>query len=298
MRRVQETLVAQGRIVYYGDCQAIGDWAGFARLARRKWSVTLADAFDPDQLAELAEQLRVGDDAPIIILDEVDRLVDWDQSNTVAGVNEAFFRALRGLSQDNDAQFVFSGERTIADRLWAPDSPHWNFCQRLSLRQLDRDSAASLLFGVLESLSIQFDDGSAAESLLWLATSGHPRLVQLLGDRLVQQLNQRPGGDRAQLSLGDLRAEVESFDFKREYLETYWGQATRYERQLGQAVAGGRRRTLQELHAVPAREEDLGHALRVLELYGIIDVSANEASLRAEFMPDALQTIGRERTLV
>lgn len=286
LRRVEETLKAQGRAVYYGDCQAIGDWSGFRRIAEREWDVELAPDFEPDQVARLVEALTGGESAPVIVLDEIDRLVAWDRAHEVAGVHEAFFRALRAQSQANRAQFVFSGERTIAEVLWSPDSPHWNFCQRLSLRQLDREAAAGLLFGVLESLAVRFEDRAAAEATLWQATSGHPRLVQLLGDDLVALLNQRPGEERSRLDTADLLTVVETFAYKTEYVDTYWGQATPLEKEISREIASGQR----SLSAIQRRlvASDAPLALRILELYGIVDVVEEEVRLRAEYLPDAL----------
>lgn len=289
---VRETLEAQGRTVYYGDCQAVGDWERFSAHVRRDWGVTLAEQFEPDQVAVMVEHLTTDEEAPIFILDEIDRLVAWDRGTEVGGVTEAFFRSLRAQSQAGKAQFVFSGERTIAEVLWFPASPHWNFCQRLSLRQLNREDAAQLLFKVLASLSVEFEEGDEAEALLWSATSGHPRLVQLLGDQLVRKLNERPGDERDRLTPADLEDLVETFDFKSEYVETYWGQATPFERHLTRLVAEGERslERLQELMA----EEDEPLALKVLELYGIIDVVDDEVKLRAEFLPTALVAAGPE----
>lgn len=290
LRRVESTLRAQGRTVYYGDCQAVGEWRGFRALAKREWGVELAQKFEPDQVAALAERLRVGRDPPLVILDEIDRLVAWDRGREVGGVTEAFFRALRAQSQAGKAQFVFSGERTIAEVLWSPQSPHWNFCQRHSLRQLDREDAAGLLFNVLDSLSVRFADRDEAEETLWRVTSGHPRLVQLLGDTLVQRLNERPGDERDLLTGRDLQAVIDTFDFKSEYVGTYWGQATAFEKELTRLVAEGER----SLAALQQRvvEEDEPLALQILELYGIFDIASDEVRLRAEFLPEALAAAG------
>lgn len=292
LKWVHETLEAQERTVYYGDCQAVGDWERFRALAKRDWDVALSKEFEPDQVAALVERLTAGEEAPIFILDEIDRLVAWDRTTEVGGVTEAFFRSLRSQSQAGKAQFVFSGERTIAEVLWSPASPHWNFCQRLSLRQLNREDAAGLLFKVLESLSVEVEDQAEAEAVLWSATSGHPRLVQLLGDQLVRRLNERPGDERDRLTPADLEEVVDTFDFKSEYVETYWGQATSFERHLTRLVAEGERslERLQELMA----EEDEPLALKVLELYGIFDVVDDEVQLRAEFLPQALVAAGPE----
>jgi hypothetical protein len=292
LKWVRETLEGQGRSVYYGDCQAVGDWDRFRALVKRDWNVALAKQFEPDQVAALVERLTTGEEAPIFILDEIDRLVAWDRDTEVGGVTEAFFRSLRSQSQAGKAQFVFSGERTIAEVLWSPASPHWNFCQRLSLRQLNREDAAELLFKVLASLSVEFEAQDEAEAILWSATSGHPRLVQLLGDQLVRSLNERPGDERDRLTPADLEKVVDTFDFKSEYVETYWGQATPFERHLTRLVAEGEQ-SLEELQGLLA-EEDEPLALKVLELYGIIDVVDEEVQLRAEFLPKALVAAGPE----
>ncbi len=292
LKWVHETLKEQDRTVYYGDCQAIGDWDRFRTLARRDWGADLADQFEPDQIAALVEQLTKDQGSPIIVLDEIDRLVAWDRTAEVGGVTEAFFRSLRAQSQAGKAQFVFSGERTIAEVLWSPESPHWNFCQRLSLRQLNREDAADLLFRVLASLAVRFEDQDAAEAVLWSATSGHPRLVQLLGDQLVQRLNKRPGDERDILAPADLRAVVDTFDFKSEYVETYWGQATVFEKHLTRLVAEGDT----SLDALQDRMVQMNEplALKILELYGIIDVVSDEVQLRARFLPEALMAAGPE----
>src|SRR5207253_333476 len=101
-------------------------------------------AFDPDGLFELVTSL---DDksgrTPVFLLDETDQLLRWDASHDTA-VPEAFVRACRTLSQQGVAQFVFSGERVISQKLWDAQSPHWNFCRPLMLRQLERDAAEEL----------------------------------------------------------------------------------------------------------------------------------------------------------
>jgi hypothetical protein len=160
---------------------------------------------------------------------------------------------------------------------------------------LNREDAAQLLFKVLASLSVEFEDEDEAEAVLWSATTGHPRLVQLLGDQLVRRLNERPGDERDRLTPADLEDVIDTFDFKSEYVETYWGQATLFERHLTRLVAEGERslERLQELMA----EEDEPLALKVLELYGIIDVVDEQVQLRAEFLPKALVAAGPEPQL-
>ena len=42
-------------------------------------------------------------------------------------------------------QFVFSGERLLAERLWDASWPHWNFCLPVPVKQLDRGAADELI---------------------------------------------------------------------------------------------------------------------------------------------------------
>lgn len=292
MRRIEEALVEQGRAAYYADCEAIGDWQGLARLARRLWSVSLPDkSFEPDLVSELVQQLS-RPDPPVLLLDEVDRLVDWDLSREVAGVSEAFFRQLRSLSQENRAQFIFSGERTIAERMWASDSPHFNFCQRIDLRQLDRQSTDSLLFSVLSSMAINVEQQDTASQNVWRATTGHPRMVQLIGDRVVTTLNQRIPAERDHLTNADIEAVISSVDYKREYLETYWGQANAFEREITKAVVEGEVSMAELSKNLGLALDDLRlhRAVRMLELYGVLDVDDNDSvRIRAEYFPYALE---------
>ena len=129
----------------------------------------------------------------------------WRSLNADNAVPEAFFRACRTLSQEGLAQFIFTGERTIAMKLWDAHSPHWNFCRPLPLQQLTRTAAADLLTRPLESLGIEIVDRNEFEVALWRYTSGHPQLVQYLGDRLVRLLNERRPDRRTIVDPPDLR---------------------------------------------------------------------------------------------
>jgi hypothetical protein len=282
----------------FGDCQTVRQWADFGSMARRKWGARLPKSFRPEHLFDLARQLTQPARQLVFLMDEIDQLLDWDQRHTDDEVSEAFFRACRTLSQEGLAQFVFTGERTIAMKLWDAHSPHWNFCRPLPLQQLTRIAAAELLERPMESLGITIEDRIEFESALWRYTSGHPQLVQYLGDRLVRLLNERRPDRRGILNLEDLTRVAEAYEYREHYLETYWGQATTLERLITTMGTNGRATTVAALRdsigllGVEAGEKEITDGLRMLELYGVISQGREGYERRAEWLDRALSAYG------
>jgi AAA domain len=294
IRRLQEELSKARFQPFFGDCQTVRTWTDFADLARRNWQVELPGAFRPSHLDDMVAQLSSrGDGQVIIILDEIDQLLDWDQHHATDSVPEAFFRACRSLSQEGTAHFVFSGERRIANRLWDPQSPHWNFCREVQLTQLDEAAAISLLVDPLRAMNIEIIDPAAFERETWTRTSGHPQIVQFLGDRLVRLLDDRSDRRNLQLGAPDIMATTETFEFAEHYLETYWGQATAYEKAVSRVIAAGCTTSAEILtrladHSNQTGTEALFGALRMLQLYGILKERDGQLCMRAEWFTQAL----------
>jgi hypothetical protein len=294
IRRLQQELGKARFQPYFGDCQTVRTWSDFADLASRNWQVDLPADFKPSHLASMVAQLKErGDGQVIIILDEIDQLIDWDQHHATDSVPEAFFRACRSLSQERAAHFVFSGERRIASRLWDPQSPHWNFCREVQLTQLDQTDAISLLVEPLRAMNIEIIRPVEFESQAWTRTSGHPQIVQFLGDRLIRLLDARPDRRNLQLQAEDVVAITETFEFAEHYLSTYWGQATQYERAVSRAISLGCKTSadiLYQLENHPDQNgpETLFGALRMLQLYGIVEEREGVLGMRAGWFSQAL----------
>ena len=288
-----------GISVYAADCQTVATWSDFRKLAQREWGVEgIQEAFSPSALFQLIDRLAGSDSQKIVIaLDEVDRLLAWDLHEREGQVNEPFFRACRTVSQSGKAQFIFSGERTIANKLWDPQSPHWNFCTPLQLRQLSRKASTALLIEPIEALGVTFKDPANCDEAVWTRSNGHPQIVQFMGDQLVGLLNSRDPDNRFELCSADILAVTDSFEFAEHYVETYWGQSTRAERLLSLIICAGAssaRSILQEtVVLVPSfREDMLRMGGRMLELYGIVDRTTDGYELRASWFPDALTFFG------
>lgn len=298
LRRVRQELVDANYLPFFGDCQTVRTWKDFAALASTEWGVESPSEFRPPHLTGLIRSLANGSDKQLVILlDEIDQLLEWDVAHSEDSVPEAFFRTCRSLSQDGVAQFVFSGERTIAQRIWDPHSPHWNFCRPIELAQLTREAATSLLVEPLKAMNIQIVDEQLFSQEAWNRTSGHPQIVQYLGDRLVRLLDAEQDRTELQLAPDDIGKVAESYDFAEHYLNTYWGQATQFEREVTlkiveQPVAiGGLLSKLRKQHPV-LEETYLQSSIRMLKLYGIIEEENGAIGLRASWFKDALAYFG------
>ncbi len=298
MRHAEKRLRDAGFATYFADCQTVRDWADFAAMARRTWHVSLDSPFTPSKLFELVQKLiDPRSSKTVFLLDEIDHLLEWDSVHPEDEVTEAFFRACRTISQEQIAQFVFSGERTIARRLWDPQSPHWNFCHSIMLRWLDPDAARQLILTPLKAMQIEVDDEDGFASVAWSRTNGHPRLLQLLGDRLIRQINEREPESRETIDPSDLSDVSDTYSYAEQYLETYWGQATVFERLITLIVATGNEELGQQKQfldskGVPFTDGEIRAALRMLELYGIIGPTASGYKLLLDWLLDAIEFYG------
>ena len=304
MRHAAAKLREGGFETYFGDCQTVRDWTGFAEMAKRAWQVQTTTPFRPANLFDVVKQLKKTTGSKVVILlDEIDQLLDWDKHHTSEEVPEAFFRACRTVSQEGEAQFVFSGERTISSRVWDPQSPHWNFCAPFMLRQIDRPAAQQLLMKPLSSMQITIADKERFASVAWNRTSGHPQLIQTLGHELVGRINERSPSARASVSSDDLLDIANTYSYAERYLETYWGQANDLERLLTMLIATGAK-TLEScreyLHqnGAPHSDSEIKAALRMIELYGITDSSAPGYQLRLDWFNDAITFYGTGEKLI
>jgi hypothetical protein len=298
MQRAVEDLREDGWLPFYADLQEVGDWRSFASLVGLRWKVDLPLEFEPSHVARLIAQLQDrGPGRVVVLLDEIDHLLRWDLVHDDAQVPEAFFRACRALSQEGMAQFVFSGERLVSERLWDPRSPHWNFCKPIAVKQLSRDAADSLLVQPLADLGVIFDAAGPSLDLAWTRTNGHPQLTQFLGGRVVELLNDLPAVERYLIPESFIPTITESPEFRQQYCETYWGQATELEKLISALIADGvtAMNTLRERFAaasINVREPEIMRALRMLDLYGILAEPFEPFDLRASWFPVALEIYG------
>jgi len=288
---------------FFGDCQVVRTWADFGQMAAREWGVNVVENFRPNNLFDIVAQLGEGSNSPIVLLlDEIDQLLDWDKSHNDNEVPEAFFRACRAISQQGLAQFVFSGERTIANRLWDPSSPHWNFCRPLMLQQLRESEAHSLITEPLEALGIRIEGESEFLQAAWETTDGHPELMQFIGDKIVSLVNERDRNE-VHTTPEDILAVTGQYEYAEQYLETYWGQATPLERIVSVILIDGAKsieQLVQQIKLITGKSEanQIQSALRMLELYGIARQHNAGYELRLAWFVTALGWYGGPSMIV
>lgn len=299
MHRLLSRLRDDGWNAHYADCQEAGGWETFASLIALRWDVSVDAVFAPSHMTTIVRQLarRAKGSRVVILLDEIDHLLRWDQVHDDGNVPEALFRACRALSQQGDAQFVFSGERFVSERLWDPASPHWNFCRPVPVKQLARQAADNLLIQPLEDLGVEIVDQESFREASWTRTQGHPYITQFLGERLVLALNARAADERGLLSPDDVAAIGDGVEYRRHYAETYWGQATPLERLITSLVVQGATAVdglRAELASVGVERDavSINRALQMLGLYGIVDEVQGTIRLRASWFPEALEALG------
>jgi len=298
LRRLRDDLIDASFSPYFGDCQTVRTWQDFAKLAQREWGIEVAADFTPNHLVDLVGELEKKSSGPtVIVLDEVDQLLMWDAEHSEDSVPEAFFRSCRAISQSGKAQFIFSGERAISQKIWDPQSPHWNFCRPIQLTQLPKSDASELFLSPLIGLGIELTDQSKITELVWTYTSGHPQLVQYLGDKVLRSIDVEKHKGSLYIEPGDLSKVAEQFDFAEHYVSTYLGQANDLERTISYILdetpksKDQLRQTLREA-SVNCSERGLEAALRMLQLYGIVSVEGGLFALRSIWLPDALKQFG------
>jgi hypothetical protein len=167
----------------------------------------------------------------VLLLDEADKLVVEDERE-----GWRLFLTLRAAAHAGRAQFVFSGERGLAEALRASGGPLFNFAGRINLGRLDYRAVEELVTVPMSQMEIGLRDRKAVVDLIWKYTSGHPNVVQ----RLCQRLVERTTGSLGQrvISGDDVGAAVHEPKFVEEdFLETYWERATPLERIISLLMA-------------------------------------------------------------
>lgn len=303
LRRVGKMLADAGSTPVFVDCQTVRTWADFGDALERSAAVELNREFRPPMLYNAVDQLaKERGGPPVFLMDEVDQLIQWDgNQRDEDSVPEAFFRTCRAISQEGRAQFVFSGERTIANKIWDPESPHWNFCRSIELRQIQREPTEELFFAPLRAMNVNFERTTEIGSALWHRTSGHPQIAQRIGDDIVRLLDRRDEREVLLVSPADLDSITNNYDFAEHYLTTYWGQASANEKVVSLLIAEGdctASLIAKRLSEIGSKPFELGSALRILKLYGVIGGEGDKFSLRASWFPEALEHFGGSQAVL
>lgn len=265
------------------NCQTVQDSAGFFTAFRSQASIT-AKFNTLDGFAEVVNELRKTGRTPVLLLDEVDALLDHEES-----CGEPLVGKWRELAQNKQCRFIFCGSAVLAYRLDDPESVFFNFPQPLFLRYLYPETAKMVLTQPLGTLGIIMEDQEALLDEMIVLTSGHPNLVQFVGKSLVEAANRR--GER-RVTLPDLHALRMSTNFTDYYVKIIWGATGPLEK-LITLVAPPEGFDLHNIRdslihrGVIVDNQQIDKALKMLQIYCILD----RHNLTYTFIPKSFHEI-------
>lgn len=184
----------------YLDCGLLPDpqlpqfQAYFFELLQRRlrkmgyhFQIQFQSAFD---LTRLVDQLSQRVQRPLVfLLDEVDYLLENDQIEH----REQLFRTFRSLSNENNCQFVFTGERHLQSSLINPKSCLYNFPHRHRLERLLWRDVQQLILEPLHDLDL-WPENLVEE--IYALSVGHPWVVQRICNEIIKLLNKHMPGSK------------------------------------------------------------------------------------------------------
>jgi photosystem II stability/assembly factor-like uncharacterized protein len=263
------------------DCQTVRNAEGFYELFTTETGIQVED---PSAFSNAVNQMKRQGRTPVFILDEVDALL-WEQK-TKSEILPANWRA---LAQADVCRFVFCGSTGLARFLDDSASPMFNFPQSLPLGYLNRETTDFLISQPFETLGVGFTERSAVLDAVWNLTSGHPNLVQYVGNALVQIANKR---DDRTVSAEDVQQLDQSDVFTNYFLTTLWGEIGSLEKIIT-LIASSDETTLSQIEAefqrlgISVSDEALDTSMKMLRVYSLMQ-KVNRAY---QFIPRAFPEI-------
>ena len=230
-------------------------------------------------------QLRHPDQQIVIQLDEIDRLLAYDASR-----NESFFRMLRSLAQEKRCQFIFSGERTILDKMADPSSSFFNFVTPVYLGLLDSETTVRIVTDPMRLVGVTLEAESLATTI-YEYTSGHPNLIQYVCRECLRRLSRQR---TRLLTRAVVIGVLESSPFREQYLATYWSQATPIEKAISVCAAEKKTVTLPDIKSrlaaagCVASIGELKRCVNYLILCQLLEADSDSYRIRPARFVDAL----------
>lgn len=264
--RVQRALASDPRYEpRYLSCEDRPTWGEFLAMLGDEGDSASSAAEDPALVRSriAALRARAGGRTIVLLLDEIDALLAYDVER-----GGRLFRALRAVAHEGHCRFVFSGSRTLYQKLHDPSSPFFNFCEELLLRPLDDKAVEAIVRKPMQQLGFELPDPARLVAEIVRVTSSHPNLVQIVCQQLVA------GSLDRRVAASDVERIVAERELQRDFVETAWSDTTPFER-IVSLLPAGPTFSLGELQAEVQRrglldEGRVAEALEVLELYSLV----------------------------
>jgi HEAT repeat protein/Cdc6-like AAA superfamily ATPase len=267
VRRLLIQPTSEYRCVYV-DCYHVRDCGHLFRMIARDSGCPEVRALDPTPINFMDVVDILHDDGlPLFIMDEIDALLRSDMKN-----DEWLFKTFRSLSQKGACRFIFSGEKCVSERLKSPGSPFFNFCEPIFLGYLDNRSARKLITDPMALMNIELRDPDGIVREIIDLSSCHPRIVQLICRRLIEEINKEKV---RHISYEHLQRVSRDRAFQNQYVDSVWSSTTSLERIIT-LLLNDDGATLSEIEAALRKAEvtytttELDTALSNLEMYSIL----------------------------
>jgi photosystem II stability/assembly factor-like uncharacterized protein len=284
MLRVQRTLLAQGQAALFLDCHPADNYRDFFELINTEWELDGLPItnYSPLSFAKLITPLSQADSPVVILLDEVDPLLSYDEAH-----DWALARTFRSLSQKGRCRFLFAGIKTLYHQSHNSEAPFFNFCHTLVIRYLERKDAERLIVEPVTSMGIVLENERELLNRILDISMGHPSIVQQMCAALVEEISQE--GSR-QITLQHVDAVCRSSEFQTYYIETILGVATPLEKIIALTLEDGKY-TLTEIrqkvsaHGITPTYTELDEALDHLKLYSVLQETGKRYGFLAKGFP-------------
>ena len=180
--------------VFYIDLQNVIDYVTFYKKLERSRYPEFQQEFDkiqnisPLEFAKFMRTFhtRYKNKQIILIFDEVDALLAYDLE-----YEEALFKTFRSLSQQENTHFIFSGTKTLVERVRDPNSPFFNFCEEIKLGLLEKEAAHELISAPMRTLGVKFEDETTIVNRILTITAQHPNMIQYTCSELIKIINKK-----------------------------------------------------------------------------------------------------------
>lgn len=237
LRKIQQILGERGRLLLYLDCYSIHDYVGFFNEIETYWQPCLARLAmkqykDLDGFSGFVTDLKSSypDKHIVFQFDEIDRLLNFDAQPEN---DELLFRRFRSLAQQQKCQFLFSGERTIIEKLPDPQSSFFNFVNPIRLSLLDQKSAGALIQEPMKLVGVTLKKSDRIVDMIYEATAGHPNLIQIICHELLENLS----ASRSRVITPEMvTLVIETPEFRDRYVEVFKSQANPMEQAMAVLV--------------------------------------------------------------
>lgn len=296
LQRIQRVLQAPDSeyAPYYLDCHGATQYRTFFWLINRRWGVDISPDASPVQFEDVVTALhkRNPGKSLVFLFDEIDSLLVYDRQPEH---QETLFRTFRSLSNEKRSQWVFSGEKWLMRATTNPYSALFNFAQVVRLEPLPPDVVYHLIADPFEMLNIWMADPDSIIRRVYQISAGHPNIVQMICQSMVETLDQEPHGSSL-LTVDHLDHATSQRPLQEEIVQTIWGQMNPLARLVTLVWPEGERYlTLAQIEALlrgagvtRIPPEDLERTAKDLELYCFVRPREND---RLELIPTAFPAI-------